>query len=225
MDNLHAPTVPSGPSSSHSTNGHAEKKSLQELIISKENLEAQLSALGAVLDSHGVNMSTSLTSFDGYPRADIDVAQIRTTRAQIIRLKNDHKALMKELEDAVHEGFANNSKSTTSTPAPPAVSSSQQATPQPTGPIEAPFAKVNTVVTGSPADEAGLKAGDRVTRFGFVDWTNHERLTKVAEVVRQNKDRAILVRVTRETTSLQLRLTPRDSWGGRGMLGCHLLPL
>jgi Nas2 N_terminal domain len=28
-----------------------------------------------VNNQHGVNMSTSLTTFDGYPRDDIDVAQ------------------------------------------------------------------------------------------------------------------------------------------------------
>jgi hypothetical protein len=26
-------------------------------------------------EQHGVNMNTGLTTFDGYPRADIDVAQ------------------------------------------------------------------------------------------------------------------------------------------------------
>lgn len=53
--------------------------------------------------------------------------------------------------------------------------------------LEAPFAKVNSVVAGSPADEAGLKVGDSVTKFGWVDWTNHERLGRVAEAVSQNE--------------------------------------
>lgn len=51
MDDLHAPTVPSGPSSQPSTNGVEKQQSLQELISQKENLEAELSALGSVLDS------------------------------------------------------------------------------------------------------------------------------------------------------------------------------
>jgi 26S proteasome non-ATPase regulatory subunit 9 len=50
-----------------------------------------------------------------------------------------------------------------------------------------PFAKVNSVVPGSPADQAGLNAGDTIRSFGNVHWMNHERLSKVAEVVQQNE--------------------------------------
>jgi 26S proteasome non-ATPase regulatory subunit 9 len=53
--------------------------------------------------------------------------------------------------------------------------------------VEAPFAKVNSVVEGSPADSAGLRVGDTITKFGWVDWTNHERLSRVAEAVSQNE--------------------------------------
>jgi 26S proteasome non-ATPase regulatory subunit 9 len=55
------------------------------------------------------------------------------------------------------------------------------------GALEAPFAKVNSVVTGSPADSAGLKVGDGITKFGWVDWTNHDKLSRVAEAVSQNE--------------------------------------
>lgn len=50
-----------------------------------------------------------------------------------------------------------------------------------------PFAKVNNVVSGSPADLAGLKAGDRIRRFGDVTSLNHEKLSKVAETVQRNQ--------------------------------------
>jgi 26S proteasome non-ATPase regulatory subunit 9 len=53
--------------------------------------------------------------------------------------------------------------------------------------LEAPFARVNSVVASSPAESAGLKAGDSIVKFGTVDWTNHEKLSKVAEVVSQNE--------------------------------------
>lgn len=55
------------------------------------------------------------------------------------------------------------------------------------GLVDTPFAKVNSVVEGSPADSAGLKAGDRIRRFGNVNWINHEKLSKVAEVVQRNQ--------------------------------------
>ena len=51
------------------------------------------------------------------------------------------------------------------------------------GLIETPFAKVNSVVEGGPADTAGLKAGDQIRTFGTANWMNHEKLSKVAEIV------------------------------------------
>ena len=51
MDDLHAPTIASGPTSSRSADSATEKLTLQQLITRKENLEAELSALGSVLDS------------------------------------------------------------------------------------------------------------------------------------------------------------------------------
>lgn len=50
-----------------------------------------------------------------------------------------------------------------------------------------PFAKVNCVVPGSPADQAGLKAGDTIRSFGNINWLNHERLSKVAQTVQENE--------------------------------------
>lgn len=52
---------------------------------------------------------------------------------------------------------------------------------------ETPFAKVNSVVPGSPADDAGLKTGDRIRNFGDINWLNHEKLSKVAETVQKNQ--------------------------------------
>lgn len=189
MDDIHAPTVGSGPTSTTYSNGTQEKQTLPQLIAEKDTLEAELSALSSVLDSHGVDMKTSLTTFDGFPRSDIDVPQIRTTRARIIHLKNDHKALMAKLEDAVHEQFAAGKvlesmpegSSRTSTNESAAVSSPAPA-------LEPPFARVNSVVAGSPAEESGLQAGDKITRFGTVNWQNHERLSKVAQAVQQNEN-------------------------------------
>jgi len=51
MDDIHAPTIASGPTSQPTTNGTSKKQTLQELSAQKENLEAELSALSSVLDS------------------------------------------------------------------------------------------------------------------------------------------------------------------------------
>jgi len=212
-------------------------------MTKRDNLEAELKALGAVLDSHGVTMQSSLTTFDGYPRADIDVAQVRVTRARIICLRNDWKEVMGWVERGLHAHHANlkteemGAQMQTQTRTPldvvepgsneTALANSRDPPPAP----EAPFARVNTVEAGSPAHEAGLKVGDLVRRFGSAIWSNHERLRKVGEVVQQNQGRPILVRVQRKTESgvgvqeLELRVTPRVGWGGRGSLGCHILPI
>lgn len=173
-------------------------------------------------------MNTSLTTFDGYPRPDIDVAQIRTTRARIIHLKNDYKNLMARIEVALQEHWANpspdpsvNSTSTASATA----SSTQPAR------VEVPFAKVNSVVPSSPAATAGLRPGDKIIRFGECNWMNHEKLAKVAQTVQQNEGRVVVVLLARPAEvgggeeRVSVELVPRHNWGGRGMLGCHLLPL
>lgn len=96
--------------------------------------------------------------------------------------------------------------------------------------LDPPFAKVNTVAAGSPAELAGLKAGDEIRNFGYVNRSNHDNLKKVAECVQGNEGSNIFIKVSRPTgvaqrEELRLTLTPRKDWGGRGMLGCHILPL
>lgn len=52
MDDMHAPTVTSGPTSSGHSNGvPKEQLTLQELMAEKDRVEAELKALGQVLDS------------------------------------------------------------------------------------------------------------------------------------------------------------------------------
>ncbi|KAH7394497.1 hypothetical protein BKA66DRAFT_456548 [Pyrenochaeta sp. MPI-SDFR-AT-0127] len=230
MDDIHAPTVSSGPTSAGYSNGiPKEQLSLQELIAEKDRVETELKALGQVLDSHGVHMNTGLTTFDGFPRSDIDVPQIRTTRARIIRLKNDYKDLMSRIEKGLHEHHARLAQQAQNSPG--GVNQAQQAIETTPAALEAPFARVNSVVSGSPADTAGLKVGDTITKFAWVDWTNHERLTQLAAAVSQSENLPITIKLLRPSPdggpaeSVEVQLTPRRDWGGRGMLGCHLLPM
>ncbi len=51
MNNLHAPTVPAGPTSTATANGNAKHLSFAELQQKKDNVEAELKALGGVLDT------------------------------------------------------------------------------------------------------------------------------------------------------------------------------
>ena len=184
---------------------------------------------------HGVNLTTPLLTPDGFPRADIDVAQIRTTRARIIHLKNDHKALMARIEKGLHERHAEYLASPTSQQQSSssylATTSSARTTATDDSLVDTPFAKINTVAANSPAALAGLLPGDKLRRIGHVTWLNHEKLSKVAEVVNGSLGREVSVKVSRtrqEGTGLEeleLKLVPRSGWGGRGVLGCHLLPI
>jgi 26S proteasome non-ATPase regulatory subunit 9 len=52
MDDIHSPTVPSGPTSNGVPNDVAiEKMTFRELVAEKERIEGELSALSSVLDS------------------------------------------------------------------------------------------------------------------------------------------------------------------------------
>lgn len=239
MNNLHAPTVPSGPTTARAANGNSAHLSFAELQRSKDNIEAELKALSSVLDSHGVDMHTSLLTPDGFPRADIDVAQIRTARARIIHLRNDYKDLMARIEKHIHEHFASLAESAADADVPAAASSSSATGDAASEPalrdyvperLGDPFAKINTVAPGSPAASAGLQRGDLIRNFGYVDAANHDQLKKVAECVQGNVGQSVLVKVSRPVAApsqreLQLTLVPRQGWGGRGLLGCHILPL
>ncbi|KAI2635926.1 hypothetical protein GGS21DRAFT_489640 [Xylaria nigripes] len=229
MDNIHAPTVPSGPSSRPLINGNVAQLSFAELQRKKDDLEAELKALSGVLDSHGVNMETPLVTPDGFPRADIDVAQIRTTRSRIISLKNDYKDLMGAIEKHLHEHFARMRDTDDVASTTPADRATMMGDSIPET-LDIPFAKVNSVVTDSPAESAGLKVGDEIRNFGYVNKSNHDGLRKVAECVQGNEGQRVLVKISRRgergvRQELQLYLTPRSNWGGRGLLGCHILPL
>ncbi|EEP78642.1 hypothetical protein UREG_03488 [Uncinocarpus reesii 1704] len=238
MDDIHAPTVPSGPTSRLGGERDISKLSMNELFKAKEQIEEELKMLSEILQSHGVNMETPLTTFDGYPRDDLDIAQIRTTRARIIYLRNDHKAIMAKVEQGVHAYFADIrnrdtcDKSTGDQQPPPTTHDATEEAPvDQSGLVETPFAKVSSVADGSPAAQAGMKVGDKIRSFGTVNWMNHENLRKISEVVQSNEGMPLIVKVARSGEPSQalvnhtLQLTPRRNWGGRGLLGCHLVPL
>lgn len=138
-------------------------------------------------------MQTPLCTFDGYPRDDIDVAQIRIARSRIIHLRNDYKGLMNKIEKGLHAHHATIAASLATTPPSPLASSSTQL-------IEVPFAKVNTVVPGSPAAEAGMRPGDLIKRFGTVNALNHSRLSRVAELVTQDEGVSTLPFISNPST-------------------------
>ncbi|KAA8894398.1 26S proteasome non-ATPase regulatory subunit 9 [Sphaerosporella brunnea] len=243
MEDIHSPSVVVAARENQSTasvaaNG-SSTKALFELMKDKDQLEAELKALGSVLDSHGVNMNTSLTTFDGYPRDDIDVPQIRHTRARIIHLRNDYKDLMKRIEAGLyahHAALAASAQDDTTIPTTATIIAPTAAAPRTTTTsgasapedVQTPFAKINSVAPNSPAAEAGLQKGDYIKKFGTVNALNHEKLKKLTELVAANEENPVTVLVSRREAGSEadreLTIVPR-TWEGNGKLGCHILPL
>lgn len=95
---------------------------------------------------------------------------------------------MTVIEKRLHEHFASIADDDDE-PAPPPVSNENATAVRDPAPetLDQPFAKVNTVSDNSPAAAAGLKAGDLIRNFGYVNINNHDNLKKVAECVQGNE--------------------------------------
>ena len=55
-----------------------------DLMKDKEALEAELKALGQVLESQGCGMEDALVDGEGFPRSDIDVYQVNLACDEIV---------------------------------------------------------------------------------------------------------------------------------------------
>ncbi|EPQ67186.1 Bgt-1963 [Blumeria graminis f. sp. tritici] len=192
METIHAPTLPSG-SNSNTVQGdgiQTDGFTFAQLQAKKMDMEAKLQALGSVMDLHEVDMKTPLITQDGFPRADLDVALIRTTRAKIIHIQNDLKSLMSVIERHIHAYFASKGqddvtedselksdlKTTTSSP-----SHTNKHT------LARCFAKVNSIVYNSPSAAAGLQIGDKISSFGHINFSNHDRLNQIKNLVQESE--------------------------------------
>jgi len=157
-------------------------------------------------------MQTPLVDVEGFPHADIDIYAVRGARVRIIELRNDLKAVVDAIGKAL-EGIYD-----------PALQRSSQNDASSDRPLK-PFAKVDGVLPGSPAAEAALQNGDLIVKFGQLDESSFKSksLQPLVDLVAENEDRSISIRVIRSDKTVFLTLTPRKNWGGRGMLGCHIV--
>lgn len=176
---------------------------IEDLDQLKTAIESQLGLLFDKLRGLSADMDTPLT-VDGFPRADIDVVQVRLVRVRIIRLRNDLKEVLGLLEEKVATRF---NEIDSSLPARDALQL-------------VPFATISEVTPGGPAEEDGLHVGDRVLKFGRINVTNHRALANIPSQVAVG--RPVEVIVDRAGQQITIELTPRQ-WSGRGVLGCRLV--
>ena len=80
------------------------------------------------------------------------------------------------------------------------------------------FCKVGQVQFGSPAEASGLRQGDILVSFGYVNHKNHENLSKIRDVVIANEDYPVNIVILRGIDKRELTLTPKK-WSGPGLLG------
>ena len=215
---------------------------MNELTKRKKEIEDEIALHLSTLETQGgVGMSEQLVDADNFPRNDVDLVAIRHARQRVICLRNDHKALMKEIEAeliCIHQRARETGTLSPNGGAGTAVtgSKSQQsmeiddtttkATPPPRH-----FARIAQVAPGSPAEAAGLHPNDMLVRFGSITRDNFHKLQDVATVVSHSKDTALTLIVVREANGngsgtwreLDLTLTPQ-TWSGRGLLGCNIVP-
>ncbi|TPX37426.1 hypothetical protein SmJEL517_g00426 [Synchytrium microbalum] len=182
---------------------------VKKLDAQKTDLERQLSALEGTLSSQNVGMSEPLVDKDGYPRADIDVYNVRQTRAIIIRLRNDYKELLGRVDKALIAMHA--------APDENGVDVEMK------GDEVIAFATVNAVAPDSPSYAAKLQRGDRIIKFGTLTIDAlRNGLQPLSQYTEANENKSIQLLVDRDGTQIELNLTP-TKWSGRGLLGDKIM--
>ncbi|XP_057337232.1 26S proteasome non-ATPase regulatory subunit 9 [Microplitis mediator] len=199
------------------------KKNVLDLIKEKDALEMKLLELKNVLENNRVGMNDPLVDDQDYPRADVDVYQVRQARSAIICLQNDHKTLMRRIEAGLMKVHSLAGKGGEESAA-SQMTASGNIQDDDELPME-PFLRVNLVSSGSPAEQAGIALNDLVMEFGSINAQNFRSLKDIGDLVEQSRYKEIMVKVKRvDMKVVVLTLTPRP-WAGKGLLGCNVIPL
>ena len=199
-----------------------EDLSAPELMSKKSEIEEEIREFLQVLESQGgVGMNGSLIDSEKFPRNDIDLYAVRTARQKVIRLRNDHKTLMRDIERKLHQLHAE-SKGNKASQSDTQVATDTEREVGMLG--ERVFARVSMVSQGSPADKAELKNGDLLLEFGSVNISNFTNVTDISKVVQHSEGARVSVQVLRGDSRVGISLVPKR-WGGRGLLGCMVSPV
>ncbi|KAK0520371.1 putative 26S proteasome regulatory subunit, partial [Tilletia horrida] len=194
-------------------------------------LALQLDARRKEIDEelHNATLTSPLVDDEGFPRADIDIYAIRIARNRIAHLRNDRLAVTEQMAEAMRQAFLeppggaggqslqNGNHADSSSISSSSVGSSSGSS---TVPLK-PFARINSVSQGSPADLAGLREGDALVSFAGLSVAASSEapapsLTDLPPLVREGQPIEVIVsREEQETVTLEL--TPRSGPGHRGL--------
>ena len=213
---------------------HSLREALMALDLERTSIEREVATIVAQLNSPGANGTPSagirspLIDDGGFPRADIDVYHVRERRHRLACLRNDHKAVMNKVEASLYALHREATRSVSSYGRKSAEAPAQRAVaPRDLAPIIA-FCQVENVLLGSPAEQGGLRSGDRILSFGDATVKNHRNLMALSQVVRDSIGKSgikvlLLRAVGGISNQLEMTITPRE-WEGSGLLGCRFLP-
>ncbi|KAJ2940876.1 hypothetical protein O0L34_g10136 [Tuta absoluta] len=215
------------------TDGPARDRVLR-LMAEKDRLESEIRDQNMILQTNNVGMHDPLVDSEGYPRTDIDVYKVRHARHNIICLQNDHKAIMRRIEQGLAEVHAElrpdgvnqaplnqNGSAFTNGHALNGVSHSGDDI-MSIRENDVGFATITFVHEGSPADVAGLQPQDEVFQFGSINIHNFVDIMQVHNVVTHSVGQNVRLLVRRNNCVLNLSVTPRP-WGQPGLLGCQIV--
>ena len=77
----------------------ANRAALKALVVQRDAMEREILDIQEALSADNLGgVNTPIVDREGFPRADIDVHTTLTLRNKLVKLNNDHKALMARIE-------------------------------------------------------------------------------------------------------------------------------
>ena len=220
----------------------SKREELLQLDKEKKKLEEKIASLTDYLNGPGMpGVDGSLIDKDGFPKEGLDHVTIRTVRHDLICTQNDLKNLMEKIEKKMMAYFEeiNNKKSQESQEEEKTdkLNKREEATAGACAEddnkninieqnMKEAFAKIISVESGSPADEAGLKPEDHIINFNNILYkgVSHNPLITLSEIVKGNIGQKIPISIVRKNENNVLHIENLiiipHTWSGRGVLGC-----
>ncbi|KAI0986399.1 hypothetical protein GJ496_011739 [Pomphorhynchus laevis] len=198
---------------------------INKLSEKKKDIEDKISEYKSVLDKYNVGMNESLTDEADFPRNDIDVITVLSARREINCLLNDHKAIMLQIEQRIHDHFQNGESRHTLEHDYHSVSANRSELNGTDSVMhDEAFAQVDQVLAGSPADIAGIQQGDLITKIG--SFTANKLLTKdikvISDIFLASKNSSLQVHLLRDKVNAVITFLVPRTWSGYGLTGLRL---